>query len=61
MGLGYAPPYLAAFREQAVRLLAFMPAEQGVVNWQGRDGNASALVDFGLCCRCPICASTACC
>lgn len=45
MGLGYAPPYLATFREQALRLLAFMPAEQGVVNWQGRDGNASALVD----------------
>ena len=35
LGLGYAPPYLGAAREQCERALAFMPANQGVVNWPG--------------------------
>jgi hypothetical protein len=33
MGIGYACPYLDLFVPEAVRVLAFMPAEQGVVNW----------------------------
>ncbi len=33
LGLGYASPYLGAFREEAERCLAFMPAAQGVVKW----------------------------
>jgi hypothetical protein len=33
MGIGYATPYLGELREEALRVLAFMPAEQGVVNW----------------------------
>ncbi len=42
LGLGYATPYLAAFSE-AERVLAFMPAAQGVVNWPVGGPNASAL------------------
>lgn len=45
LGLGYAPPYLAAVREECERALAFMPASQGVVNWPGTGASASALVD----------------
>jgi SAM-dependent methyltransferase len=45
MGLGYAPPYFQPFRERAMRLLSFMPAEQGVVTWPASGGTASALVD----------------
>jgi len=45
LGIGYATPYLASFRTQAERVLAFMPAEQGVVNWPESGRSASALVD----------------
>lgn len=45
LGIGYASPYLAHFREGAVRTLAFMPAEQGVVNWPTTGASASALVE----------------
>jgi SAM-dependent methyltransferase len=45
LGLGYATPYLAPFRAQAERVLAFMPAQQGVVNWPSSGLSASALVD----------------
>ena len=45
LGVGYATPYLDIFRNEAVRVLAFMPAEQGVVNWPGSGLSASALVD----------------
>lgn len=45
MGVGYATPYLGFFREEAVRVLAFMPAAQGVVNWPSSGRSASALVD----------------
>jgi len=33
LGIGYATPYLSPWRDKAVRVLAFMPAQQGVVNW----------------------------
>jgi hypothetical protein len=33
LGLGYATPYLGAFREEAERCIAIMPAAQGVVRW----------------------------
>ncbi len=46
LGLGYATPYLTAFAE-AERLLAFMPAAQGVVNWPVGGPNASALTIDG--------------
>jgi SAM-dependent methyltransferase len=45
LGLGYATPYLAPFREEAVRSIAFMPAAQGVVNWPSTGLSSSALVD----------------
>jgi SAM-dependent methyltransferase len=45
LGLGYATPYLEAYRSEALRVLAFMPAEQGVVNWPTAGRSASALVD----------------
>ena len=32
-GLGFATPYLEIFAGEAERVLALMPAEQGVVNW----------------------------
>jgi SAM-dependent methyltransferase len=45
LGLGYGGPYLERFRDEAQRLLAFMPAEQGVVNWPVSGRSASALVE----------------
>ena len=45
LGLGYATPYLAEARATAERVLAFMPATQGVVNWPARGLSASALSD----------------
>jgi SAM-dependent methyltransferase len=45
LGLGYATPYLADFQEKAQRVLAFMPAEQGVVHWPPNGRSASALVE----------------
>ncbi|MEQ8745975.1 methyltransferase domain-containing protein [Pyruvatibacter sp.] len=44
-GLGYATPYLGQFRDEAGRVLALMPAQQGVVHWP-RDGKyLTGLVD----------------
>ena len=45
LGLGYATPYLDLFRPEAMRTLAFMPAQQGVVNWPQSGRSATALVD----------------
>lgn len=44
LGIGYATPYLGAFRDDAERVAAFMPAVQGVVNWPPEGPSASALV-----------------
>ncbi len=33
LGLGYATPYLPPFRGEAARVIALMPAAQGVVHW----------------------------
>jgi SAM-dependent methyltransferase len=48
VGLGYAPPYLDLFHGQPLRLLALMPAEQGVVNWPASGASASALIDDSM-------------
>ncbi len=48
VGLGYAPPYLDFFHGQPLRLLAMMPAEQGVVNWPESGASASALIDDSM-------------
>ena len=44
-GIGFALPYLALFKDQAERSLAFMPGTQGVVNWPAAGLSASALVE----------------
>lgn len=45
LGIGYATPYLEDFKEKAQRVLAFMPAAQGVVHWPVDGHSASALVE----------------
>ena len=45
MGLGYAPPYLDGWRDEAERVFAFMPARQGVVQWPADAPGLTALVD----------------
>lgn len=44
-GLGFAAPYLGAYREEADCLGALMPAEQGVVRWPEQGPSHCALVD----------------
>ncbi len=43
LGIGYATPYLSLFPD-AERVLAFMPAPQGVVNWPAQGPSAVALI-----------------
>ncbi len=44
LGLGFATPYVGQFRGEAERVIAFMPAGQGVVNWPADGPTATALV-----------------
>jgi SAM-dependent methyltransferase len=44
LGFGFATPYLAA-AEGAERVLAFMPAGQGVIDWPATGGSQAALVE----------------
>jgi SAM-dependent methyltransferase len=48
LGLGYATPFLEPFRAEALRTLAFMPAEQGVVVWPRNGPRSAALIDSHL-------------
>ncbi|SDG42578.1 methyltransferase domain-containing protein [Roseospirillum parvum] len=43
LGLGYATPYLRAFRAEATRVLAAMPPEQGVMAWPRGEPNLVVL------------------
>jgi SAM-dependent methyltransferase len=43
MGFGFATPYLRAFAGEAERVIAAMPAQQGVVAW-GADARASSVL-----------------
>jgi SAM-dependent methyltransferase len=45
LGVGYAAPYLRQFRDEAERVLAIMPAGQGVIPWPVEGPNAVALAD----------------
>ncbi len=45
LGFGFASPFLGPFREDAERVMTFMPAEQGVMPWESGRGTASALVE----------------
>ena len=44
VGIGFASPYLHHLGEGAERIVALMPATQGVVNWPREGPNATALV-----------------
>ena len=44
-GIGYATPYLRPLIGEAERVLALMPAAQGVLHWPTEGPNAAALVD----------------
>ena len=45
LGLGYATPFLRPFLGEAQRVLAFMPAQQGVTRWPREGLNHTALVE----------------
>ncbi|MFQ5954961.1 MAG: class I SAM-dependent methyltransferase [Kiloniellales bacterium] len=45
LGLGYATPYLRAFRNEAQRVIAVMPAQQGVLHWPPEGPNLVSLAD----------------
>lgn len=45
LGLGFATPYLRQFRDEAERVLAFMPTRQGVLHWPPEGPFATALVE----------------
>ena len=45
MGFGYATPYLGPFTTEAERVIALMPAGQGVHVWPRHAASATALVD----------------
>ncbi len=45
LGLGYAVPYLRPFRDEAERVIAMMPAQQGVLHWPFEGANRATLVD----------------
>ncbi|MBV1705645.1 MAG: methyltransferase domain-containing protein [Hyphomicrobiales bacterium] len=45
LGLGYAAPWLDDLARDAVRTIAFMPAEMGIAAWPAEGPSATALVD----------------
>lgn len=45
LGLGYASPYLSALAENAERVVAVMPAQQGVARWPHCRRSLTALAD----------------
>lgn len=45
LGLGYATPYLRQFRQEAARIVAVMPAAQGVLHWPPEGPNVVTLSD----------------
>jgi len=45
LGIGYATPYLRGFRAEAERVLAVMPASQGVLHWPAEGPGRVALAD----------------
>lgn len=47
LGLGFAPPLLLPYLQDAERLLCLMPAAQGVIAWPRNGENRATLVDEG--------------
>jgi SAM-dependent methyltransferase len=45
MGLGFATPYLGVFRPEAQRIIAAMPASQGVLHWPAEGPGLTFLSD----------------
>lgn len=45
LGVGYATPFLNPFRGEAERVIAAMPAAQGILHWPREGQNLTALVD----------------
>lgn len=45
LGLGFVTPYLEVFQDEASRILAAMPAEQGVLHWPNKRDGLTTLVD----------------
>jgi SAM-dependent methyltransferase len=45
LGIGYATPFLSPFRAEAERVIALMPAPQGVVGWPSDGGRLTALAE----------------
>src|SRR3546814_5372441 len=45
VGLGFAAPYLRQFMGEAERVLAFMPASQGVMHWPPDGAGLVSLVE----------------
>ena len=45
LGLGFATPYLRQFNQEAERVVAVMPASQGVIAWPGDAPRLVALAD----------------
>lgn len=45
LGLGFATPYLGLFQTEAERVLAAMPAGQGVMRWPAGGANLALLAD----------------
>ena len=49
LGLGFATPFLSQFKEEAERVLAVMPPEQGVMHWPvGQSGLGALAKDDSL-------------
>ncbi len=47
LGLGYATPFLTPFLNDASRIIAMMPDQQGVLHWPQQGRNLVALVNEG--------------
>lgn len=45
LGFGYATPYLTDFVETADRVIAAMPAQQGILHWPSESNNLVTLTD----------------
>lgn len=45
LGLGFATPYLASLSGEAARIIAVMPASQGVLRWPSDSGNLAVLAE----------------
>lgn len=45
LGMGYATPYLKPFIDEAARVIAFMPAQQGIAWWPRECPNLTSLTE----------------